>query len=212
MSTVSLVRFKCCTKCGCTKPLSFYVRDRSTPTGRKAACRVCSNLMTKRWRAKNAGHLARYRRARYLAHKEEENTWNRAYHAANREYIIDRLRQYREANREYFRQWKKANLEKQRQYKQDRQARLANAEGSHSQAEVWQMLEDQQHLCAFCETPLMGKFHVDHLTPLRRGGSDSWQNLAISCPSCNTSKGRKTAEEFMEYIRQTIRIPDSRSQ
>jgi len=42
------------------------------------------------------------------------------------------------------------------------------------------------------------RFHVDHKTPLTRGGNNSPENLCCACPSCNFRKGTKTAEEFIE--------------
>lgn len=60
------------------------------------------------------------------------------------------------------------------------------------------MFEDQGGLCAYCAKPLGGDWHVDHMTPLVRGGTNGWENLAITCVDCNLSKHAKTAEEFMQ--------------
>lgn len=40
------------------------------------------------------------------------------------------------------------------------------------------------------------KAHVDHITPLNRGGTDNGYNVIMCCVSCNTRKGDKTALEF----------------
>ena len=61
------------------------------------------------------------------------------------------------------------------------------------------MLEAQGHSCYYCDVPLFGVYHVDHMTPISRGGSNWPENLCIACPTCNISKGAKTAEEFMAY-------------
>lgn len=52
--------------------------------------------------------------------------------------------------------------------------------------------------CFYCEVQLMleGDWHVDHMHPKSRGGSNDISNLAPSCPTCNMKKGRKTVEEF----------------
>jgi 5-methylcytosine-specific restriction endonuclease McrA len=71
------------------------------------------------------------------------------------------------------------------------------AQGSYTSAEIAQMYEDQGGLCAYCETPLFGAFHADHMVPLSRGGRNDWTNLAVACAECNLRKSTKTAEEFM---------------
>ena len=151
----------------------------------------------KAWREANSDKVKAIRRKQYIQNKERENDQCKQYYWSNREQRIADMAVYREANREYFRRWRLDNREKRRQEKQTRLARKAGASGSHTQTEVWQMLEDQCHVCCYCEVPLFGNFHVEHMIPLSRGGSDDWSNLGISCGPCNTSKGSKTATEFI---------------
>ena len=49
--------------------------------------------------------------------------------------------------------------------------------------------------CEYCLRPIK-QYHVDHKTPLIRGGSNRMCNLAISCPGCNRRKHTMTAREF----------------
>lgn len=49
--------------------------------------------------------------------------------------------------------------------------------------------------CVYCGTT-EAEFHLDHVFPLSRGGDHSAANLAVSCASCNRSKGDKTIEEW----------------
>lgn len=44
------------------------------------------------------------------------------------------------------------------------------------------------------------KLHIDHQTPLSRGGSDDLENLVPCCATCNSSKGRKTVEEYRAFV------------
>lgn len=75
-----------------------------------------------------------------------------------------------------------------------------SAEGSHTFEEILRMIRDQADLCAYCECPLGEDWHVEHMIPLSRGGSNDWANIAISCADCNRRKGSKTVEEFMPLI------------
>jgi len=48
--------------------------------------------------------------------------------------------------------------------------------------------------CRYCGATEM--LTVDHIHPIERGGTNEIANLAASCPSCNSSKGKKTLEEW----------------
>ena len=41
------------------------------------------------------------------------------------------------------------------------------------------------------------RWHIDHLIPVARGGTDHIDNLVPSCISCNLKKHDKTVEEFI---------------
>ena len=52
------------------------------------------------------------------------------------------------------------------------------------------------HLCLYCG----GRFHArdlsrDHVTPLSRGGLDSWKNVVTACKRCNNHKAGQMPEE-----------------
>lgn len=74
--------------------------------------------------------------------------------------------------------------------------------------------------CTYCEVPLahlpehlierfsFGEFtyscepgwkfpQVDHVIPKSRGGGAGLWNRVLACPSCNASKGNRTAEAFL---------------
>jgi len=53
-------------------------------------------------------------------------------------------------------------------------------------------------LCSYCGS-IDKRGHVDHVTPLSRGGDDSLDNLVWSCRKCNLSKGSKTVGEWKGY-------------
>jgi 5-methylcytosine-specific restriction endonuclease McrA len=48
--------------------------------------------------------------------------------------------------------------------------------------------------CFYCGAPAKTR---DHKLPRSRGGTDAPENLVLACKSCNSSKGRLTAEEFL---------------
>ena len=51
--------------------------------------------------------------------------------------------------------------------------------------------------CAYCGS-VDGPFHIDHVHPICRGGSNAIDNLTVACVACNLSKGGKTLSEWEE--------------
>jgi len=55
--------------------------------------------------------------------------------------------------------------------------------------------------CVYCEKELSIKnYIIEHKIPISRGGDNSFENLTISCRSCNCKKNNLT---FDEYIKKT---------
>lgn len=80
-------------------------------------------------------------------------------------------------------------------------AKRMKADGSFTQGDVIRIHADQHHKCAICGVDTTNGFHIDHITPLSRGGSNWPANLQILCRRCNSSKGSKTMDEFYEMLR-----------
>jgi 5-methylcytosine-specific restriction endonuclease McrA len=87
-------------------------------------------------------------------------------------------------------------------YKRSRRARMAGAEGRHTVRDVRRLLAMQTPkgkalpVCWWCSHPIRGAYHVDHRIALASGGSNSPDNLVISCPDCNTRKRDLMPWEF----------------
>jgi hypothetical protein len=55
--------------------------------------------------------------------------------------------------------------------------------------------------CLACGADLREvKWHIDHIYPRARGGSDDPTNLQILCASCNCSKGARTMGEWAPHL------------
>ncbi|MDA7971014.1 MAG: HNH endonuclease [Gammaproteobacteria bacterium] len=60
----------------------------------------------------------------------------------------------------------------------------------------------QQGICKGCKHEFHYRhFHLDHIVPRARGGSDADENLQLLCGSCNNIKGDRT----MEYLRARLK-------
>ena len=66
--------------------------------------------------------------------------------------------------------------------------------------------------CAYCGCELNGKFHIDHIEPIRRNSdgsclnpqNESLENLNPSCPSCNIMKHNQSIEQFRAMIKNFV--------
>lgn len=203
---------KTCCRCALDLPVADFYRNKRSADGFAYRCKACDIARVRERQlanreAEKQRSLAYYeshkeemqqsRRERYAARREEENEQSRAYHERNREAVLERQAAYRRENAGYFARWKRENRARIAASNASRRSRLANApEGQVTEADLLDMLESQGYLCAYCECSLDEGFHLEHMTPLCRGGVNDWTNVAVSCPRCNLSKGRSTAEEF----------------
>ena len=95
--------------------------------------------------------------------------------------------------------WEKS-VESARQSRRNRRARKMNSVGRNTAADVKRILMRQKHKCVYCKTNLKAGYHVDHIIPLSKGGSNGPKNLQCLCAFCNLSKGAKMPEEFARSI------------
>lgn len=157
------------------------------------------------YRERNAD-VIRERSAKMRAkpeHKARMARYRRRYRKANRDRLSRNDQRYREANPLKIRAY-------QRNYK----ARRNGAAGTHSGADVVRLWHRQRGECIRCgerfgKRPTEGGYHVDHITPLSRGGSNWPRNLQLLCPTCNVSKQNKTPAEFTLYLKRLSAASDS---
>lgn len=98
--------------------------------------------------------------------RERRRASQRAWRAANRE-----------RHRELIRAWKRRNPEKVKA------RRVASR-----QSKITFLMKEQRGKCAYCRSKLGSGFHVDHIMPLARGGSNARSNLQLTCEPCNLAK------------------------
>lgn len=121
----------------------------------------------------------------YYRHREQRLAEHKAWREANRDIVAALRDAYRAKNRELIAALK-------RNYK----ARKRAAAGTHTGADITAILTAQNGRCAMCRVRLRGGYHVDHVTPLIKGGSNGRANLQLLCPPCNLSKKDKDPLAF----------------
>jgi 5-methylcytosine-specific restriction endonuclease McrA len=200
---------KRCRECGDEMTLGFFRRvDRRL-------CRVCERELWRNRYACNRERVAEYYRRWYidnrdkileqklearLADPDKINARERARYWANRSRILRQRQLEREKYAKWFRQWKANNREAWHALKARRRAMEMGADGHFGKTDLVRIYAVQSGQCIYCKRELRGRYHVDHIIPLVRGGSNHPENIACACERCNLSKGSKLLDEW-EAIR-----------
>jgi 5-methylcytosine-specific restriction endonuclease McrA len=201
---------KTCTKCKIEKPFTEFNKDSAKACGLEPHCKNCKAL----YRAANKEKRSKYNALYAEANKDEIRQKKAKHRAKNRESISAQKAEYRSKNRKMiqasganYRANNKCKIRAKSsayyakrpdvfaQNERNRRARKSNAEGRHTALEIQAIFDRQRGICANCKAKLRkespGKYHVDHIMPLARGGSNWPSNLQCLCPKCNLSKNAK---------------------
>jgi 5-methylcytosine-specific restriction endonuclease McrA len=153
---------------------------------------------TQRQRDKNP-EITRERCRKWFAANPE---YSREYHEANAAQrrasgLVWRL-ENKDKISEKDRKWRTENPDKHAAKERNRRSRKRLAEGLHTADDVKGLHDQQKGKCACCGVKLGNRYHVDHIVPLFRGGTNWPNNLQLLCAPCNLSKGAKDPIEFMQ--------------
>jgi 5-methylcytosine-specific restriction endonuclease McrA len=184
-----------------------HVAERLVSNG---GCFVCHTdgagrlAATARWRVANRDEVKAYN-AKYNAENKEVLKEKRAvYDAAHRKKRRAACKAWREATPEYQKErlaaWQAANPERVRAHTRNRSALKRNAEGRHTAEDIQRIYKAQGGRCVCCKTKVGDKYHVDHIQPLSKGGSNWPANLQILCGPCNIRKLDKDPIEHMQSL------------
>ena len=216
---------KTCTKCHNEFPatLEYFRANKKCRLGVSSACKKCLSEQNKKWRLDNIEDVrARDRerdRARNPQRKEENNAYRRDWYIRNKEAVCKSAALYKAMHKERYREngikdrlknkerykergkkWKKENREYLKPFNRansaKRRAIKMAAVGSYTPADIANIYKSQNGKCRYCNIEVGNKYHIDHVVPLSRGGSNYPDNLVIACHSCNESKGAKLLSEW----------------
>jgi 5-methylcytosine-specific restriction endonuclease McrA len=193
---------KICTKCGQKKLLSEFAKDKSKKDGHMPSCKDCKKVYDTKYIAENKDKKYAANYAYNADHREEKKLYDKKRRSENRDVINAKKRAYYQSEDGQLKhmEWRAENYDKistsRKNTKHKRREIIRSSKVSGKELRLW--TEAQDKVCAYCEICCQDSFHIDHIYPLSRGGLHELQNLAISCPSCNSSKGNKTIEEWQK--------------
>lgn len=168
-----------------------HLGERYTRDGKCVACVAGrAAIRAKRWAQSNPqrkrAHSQRWREANPDKWRES----NRRSKQAHQKIYTDRQRA------DYA-----VNPEKYRTVERKRRAQMRGSGGTHTAADLGEILKAQGGRCAYCRADLCkSKRHVDHILPLALGGSNWRENLQYLCQPCNQSKSARDPATYARSI------------
>ena len=136
-------------------------------------------LRIKEWQANNPDKIAAYRP------KEVVQKYSKTYYEKHKETIKQKNLLY-----------KKQNLDKCREWRHNRENKMLG--GAISPGIIDKLYLLQQGKCACCGYKLGQNYHLDHIVPISKGGSNTDDNVQLLRDVCNMSKSAKDPIEYMQ--------------
>lgn len=196
---------KICRKCKTEKTAAEFHKSKINKDGLMSYCAKCRNAHAS---AIRSDEIRAKERARYNANHDKRRAYSNAWQLANNEKVKQYSKKYYENNKDKCRKsteiWKNNHIERRREIKRlaqnRRWARYHRASGVYTETDINKLFEAQRKKCAICKTSIINKYHIDHVVPLSKGGSNDKDNLQLLCPLCNIRKGAKDPILFMQSV------------
>jgi 5-methylcytosine-specific restriction endonuclease McrA len=180
------MKTRICKNCNIEYPETsefFYVGKRHKG-GFFTLCKFCARQKSIVYHhANKEERIKKHREWKNNRDKEEKRLYDRTYSASHPE-VAARSRQ------------KRKGIYGGNPYRENRRAQKLNSGGTFKPKDIIDKYKAQHGKCFYCGIKLNKKYHIDHVVPLSRGGSNFIDNIVLACPSCNCSKGNKMLHEW----------------
>lgn len=187
---------KTCSKCGKEKTLAEFGLSKNRPDGHDIYCFECRRLIRKKYRERNAQQIREAQAEYRVKHAEDKREYDRKYREANREKIQQRRRDYYSANKDAeqarAKGWKDEHPEQFRAVhtaaKHRYRTQLRENGGGYTLDQLRECLDFFGYRCAYTGEPLTPDYHIDHVVPVSKGGTNNINNIVPANPTPNIQK------------------------
>lgn len=173
----------------------------------------------KEYRENNTEKIKEEKRLFYQNNKEKISSQKKERYEKNREVIIiERRKQYqsnieemRKRDRKRYQDNKELFIIRSRRYRNTPKGKISKLNSEHKRRAIKKdgdvsnkqlgTLYSSTKTCYWCNAKLMkGDIHLDHYTPLSKGGLHTISNLVLSCSKCNLKKSAKDPLLFAQEM------------
>jgi len=187
----------------------YFSRNRNNKDGLQPLCKACVSVYMAQYYERNSERKRQYQneyRQNNLEHVQEYDRQRAKlpHRKANAKRVLknwrgkksDKYLKQLERHKPIARLHYINNPEMYQAYRHARRAREISAPGHFTSEDIKTQFKMQKGRCWHCQKELNRNYHIDHLIPLSRGGSNDARNIVISCPECNRSKNDKLPHEW----------------
>ena len=188
-----------------------------TRVQREAAQKIRISLYRKEWSEKNKEKIKAVNKLWVMKNLERVRTLEKEWRKNNPEKVRAYSKAWAERNPEkeklkhikrYYKdvelakqknkEWRKANPERCREYYHNYMS-LKKQRGTLSKNIVKILFQKQKGCCACCGKWLTPNFHLDHIIPLCKNGTNTDDNVQLLRKKCNLQKSSRLPEEFLKF-------------
>lgn len=206
-----------CKPCAKVRAAIWAAKNSDRLKASSAAWRAANSEQLKAHRVENLEKINTEKRAWAAANKEKVQASNlnfrkanpekiraisMAYRKANHEKVITATKAWRAANQDktkaYSLEYAAKNFEVRRIYEQNRNARKRTNGGTLSKGLASKLFKLQKGKCPCCKQLLGDTYHLDHIVPIAKGGSNTDDNIQLLRQRCNNQKSAKHPVDFMQ--------------
>ncbi len=158
-----------CTTCKECKPLEDFHRNSRVRTGRHTRCKECTKIYDRQYKKQNHDRVI-------------ANVMN--WQANN----IEQRRKH--ARDSYWRNREDRIIQHGDQYRKRRAAKYGAV--IDKDITIAKLYERDEGICGICQEKCnWGDKSMDHIKPLSKGGTHTWDNVQLAHLVCNSKKGNK---------------------
>jgi 5-methylcytosine-specific restriction endonuclease McrA len=181
---------KFCTRCQKEKPLDMFFKSKGYKGGVNSNCKDCNRERLIEWRKNNPEKYKEQSKKNLEKRRATGWAYNLKY---KREHYVKKERYLRTPeqrvieDREAKRQWKRNNPDLVRA---DVALRRAKSKGATELERILPtvVFERDKGICQICKMEITGKYELDHIIPVSKGGQHLYSNIQLAHVSCNRKK------------------------
>ena len=186
---------KRCSKCKEEKSLEEFYKNKARRDGVTPICKSCRRESQKKYREENPGKVLEGKKKYYEENRDKVAESQKKYREENRDKVA-------EIQKKYYKKYREENPLKIRAHRHKRRAlKKATAVEPIDLNLVW---DDSFGICFLCGTPMDRQYtypdprlpSLEHIIPLSRGGTHTYDNLTYTHLQCNNRKLSSLVEEM----------------